>query len=268
MEQGITGTICPFCGKAIQDSDKVIVCPSCATPHHADCWNQGKGCAVPSCSQHQGPGADGVCASCGGRLEPGQAFCPKCGAPRDAAASPKACSSCGAPLAPGQTFCAKCGRPVGAPAQNAGPAPGRPVTPKGKGAPKFIIIAVAVVVVIAAVIFLMTQKDAPAQASGPDFQKLYDEYCSSTWAEVGDDGSYLYIDTNPDDNEDDGLAYVEAYSAVKDVNDALELPDSLLSDMEETTGADGKQTEDFDQVTVSWRYHPDKGLEVTYKKAN
>lgn len=101
--------------------------------------------------------------------------------------------------------------------------------------------------------------------TGPDFKALYNKYCESTWADYGSDGSYLSIDTNPYDRDDDGLAYPAAYYAVAEVNDALGLPNSLFNDMGQTTGADGKQTETFGDITVSWRYHPDKGLEVTYK---
>lgn len=35
--------------------------------------------------------------------------------------------------------------------------------------------------------------------------------------------------------------------------------------MGHTSSADGKQTEDYDDVTVSWKYHPDYGMEVTFK---
>lgn len=101
--------------------------------------------------------------------------------------------------------------------------------------------------------------------SGPDFKSLYNKYCKSTWADYGSDGSYLSIDTNPYDWDDDGLAYPEAYYAIENVNNALGLPSSLLNEMGETTGADGKQSETFGDITVTWKYHPDKGLEVTYK---
>lgn len=101
--------------------------------------------------------------------------------------------------------------------------------------------------------------------SGPDFKAMYNQYCKSTWASYGSDGSYLSIDTNPYDWDDDGLAYPEAYTAIGKVNTALGLPSSLLNDMGQTTGADGKQSETFGDITVSWKYHPDKGLEVTYK---
>ena len=266
MEHSTSGTICPVCQAEIKPDEQVTVCPTCSTAHHTHCWERSGGCAVPSCPQHP-QNSTPVCAACGAPLNGDQAFCSKCGAPRQGA-TPPVCAACGAPLEPGQAFCPKCGQRAGGPVQGAVPPTGRPVTPAAKrsGSPKLIIIIAAVIVVAAAAIYFFTQNGGGD--SGPNFQKLYNEYCDSTWAELGDDGSYLYIDTNPDDNEDDGLAYVAAYTAVKNVNSALELPDSLLSDMEETTGADGKQTEEFDDLnlTVSWRYHPDRGLEVTYKK--
>ena len=101
---------------------------------------------------------------------------------------------------------------------------------------------------------------------GPDFKELYDEYCSSTWASVGSDGSFLSIDTNPYDIDDKGVAYIEAYYAIKKVNSALGLPESWLEEMNSTTSLMGRQTEEYEDVTVSWSYHPDKGLELTYKK--
>ena len=101
--------------------------------------------------------------------------------------------------------------------------------------------------------------------SGPDFKALYNKYCKSTWADYGSDGSYLSIDTNPYDWDDDGLAYPEAYTAIKNVVTALGLPNSLINDMGETTSLDGKQSETYGDVTVTWKYHPDKGLEVTFK---
>lgn len=268
MEHSAAGTICPVCQAEIKQDDPVTVCPACGTAHHTSCWERSGGCAAPDCPQHQASSFPAqVCAACGAPIGQDQAFCSKCGAPRQG--TPGKCAGCGTPLEPGQAFCSKCGRPAGVPAQGAVPPVGRPATPPRKSPAKFIVIALAAVVVIGVLIYLFGPgKDAGQADNGPDFQKLYDQYCSSLWAELGEDGSYLYIDTNPEDNEDDGLAYIEAYTAVEEVNDALGLPDSLYSDMGETTGADGKQTEEFDEqnLTVSWRYHPDRGLEVTYKK--
>ncbi len=105
---------------------------------------------------------------------------------------------------------------------------------------------------------------------GPDFQALYDEYCDPIWAAVGSDGSYLTIDTNPFNQEGVGIAYEDSAYAILEVDEAMGLPESLYNDMGSTTAMMGKQSETFSDVgvTVSWSYHPDNGLEVTYKLTN
>ena len=99
---------------------------------------------------------------------------------------------------------------------------------------------------------------------GPDFQKIFDDIgLDTSFATVASDGSYLSVDTNPDDEED----YMDygAYLSLFLINAELGLPESLMEDMGHTSSNDGKQTEVFENVTVTWKYHPDRGLEVTYK---
>lgn len=99
--------------------------------------------------------------------------------------------------------------------------------------------------------------------AGPDFKKIYDELCKSSWATLASDGSYLRIDTNPYDRED----YIdyEAYATIIAINGLLELPESLSEKMGETRALDGRQEQRYENVTVSWAYHPDSGLEVMYE---
>ena len=240
------GKICPFCKTEIKEGDSVKICPVCGIPHHERCWGENNGCATPGCSeqhrQSQEINPTNVCSNCGATLVEGKAFCPNCG------------------QKVGQTVDA--GSRSAANQFNSGRK--RP-TLKNKNNPLIIGIAIAAVVIVIILIVALS-----GGSKGPDFEKLYNQYCTSTWADVGSDGSYLTIDTNPYDNDDDGLAYPAAYTAIKEVNTALGLPESLIDEMGRTTGADGKQTETFEEqgVTVSWRYHPDRGLEVTYKKAN
>lgn len=126
--------------------------------------------------------------------------------------------------------------------------------------PKKILLFAGIIIVAIIVLIVLICN------SGPNFKKIFKNYCEPSWAEVGSDGSYLYIDTNPDDLEDASLAYYEAYTAIEKINEELGLPDSLFEEMGQTTANDGKQSEEFRKFNVSWRYHPDKGLEVTYKK--
>lgn len=105
---------------------------------------------------------------------------------------------------------------------------------------------------------------------GPDFKKLYDEIESNVkygW-EVGSDGSYLMADTNVYDLDDSSNSAI--WYSIKDMNKKLGLPNSLDNDMAQTTWSMGRQNQTFENagVTVTWTYHPDKGMEVTYKLIN
>ena len=105
---------------------------------------------------------------------------------------------------------------------------------------------------------------------GPDFKKLYeqiDEDVKYGWS-VGSDGSYLKADTNVFDLDD--FSSTSIWSSIKEMNKKLGLPDSLSSDMGSTTWSMGRQHQTFDSVgvEVTWTYHPDKGMEVTYKLIN
>lgn len=80
---------------------------------------------------------------------------------------------------------------------------------------------------------------------------------------IGSDGSYCKIDTNPSNLDDYYSALYVSY--VESMNEALGLPEYLFEDMKSTTFSQGKQTEEFEKITVTYSYHPDKGLEVTYK---
>jgi hypothetical protein len=107
--------------------------------------------------------------------------------------------------------------------------------------------------------------------SNVNFEKLYDDYCNSTWATLGSDKSYLSLDTNPYNYEDGDYRYSSTVlDAVKKIHKALNLPDSLYEDMMQTSWGMGKQEETFENigVKVTWTYHPDKGMEVTYKLIN
>lgn len=97
-----------------------------------------------------------------------------------------------------------------------------------------------------------------------NFKGLYKKYCSPDWASVADDGSYLNIDTNPYDIDD--YYSTSADQAIISINKKLKFPDYVYDDMCHTTYNDGLRTAESGKVTVSWRYHPDKGLEVKYYK--
>lgn len=85
------------------------------------------------------------------------------------------------------------------------------------------------------------------------------------------DGSYMKIDTNPNNEDRDSIFYNTAVerdslNAIKFVNEKLGFSDSLYQKMLSTTALMGRQTEENKKFIVSWSYHPDKGLEVMYEK--
>ena len=99
----------------------------------------------------------------------------------------------------------------------------------------------------------------------PDLRALYNALSDKYGWTLGSDGSYLSADTNVynlDDYSNSSIMY-----EIKDMNEALGLPDSLWNDMLQTTWSMGKQQETYESIgiKVSWTYHPDKGLEVMYK---
>lgn len=220
------------------------------------------------------------CKNCGEIINDDAMFCAKCGTAKDKGTS--FCSNCGKQI-DGASFCPACGTktdttPVeSAPVENNAPVQPTSVQPTyyqpaqntatasfiSKNKKPIIIVSIIVGVILAFLLII-----GSCVGNSVDFEEIYNNYCTSTWAEVGDDGSYLFLDTNPYDWDDDGLAYIDAYYAVEKINKELGLPSSLIKEMEETTGLDGKQTRTYEDlgIEVSWKYHPDKGLEVTYSK--
>ena len=53
--------------------------------------------------------------------------------------------------------------------------------------------------------------------------------------------------------------------SIEKLNKALGLPDWLYEEMLRTRALDGRQKEDFDNIAVTWSYHPDQGMEVIYR---
>lgn len=84
-------------------------------------------------------------------------------------------------------------------------------------------------------------------------------------------GTTFTLDTDPYDGTQ---PFLVAYSSVAErtldaiqyANEALGFPTSVYSQMLNTNALMGVQTAESDKYYVSWTYHPDNGLEVTYEK--
>ena len=80
--------------------------------------------------------------------------------------------------------------------------------------------------------------------------------------EAGPDGTWFTYDTNPYDFED----HEDDTEDVELINRLLGLPESLNAKMYNTSSNDGMQSETYGNITVSWTYHPDRGLEIRYEE--
>lgn len=188
-----------------------------------------------------------VCSSCGAPILDGMNFCPVCGKAKTVEVKP-VCKKCGAALADGQMFCPSCGQSVAA-----------PVKKKKSKLPVIIGVAAAVIVVIVAIIC--------SSGSGANFEKVYNDYGAGvSGITLSSDKKSISLDTNPFDIDD--YTNTETFSALSLINDALGLPDSLYSKMLDTSALDGRVTDEYDGIKVSWKYHPDNGLEVVYEKVD
>lgn len=126
---------------------------------------------------------------------------------------------------------------------------------------KSVIIAVSTLVVLILtviyVLFIRIDFNSVKMA-------LTKNYDISEWVTVAGDGSYLKLDTNPDD----GFDYYEftPYELIYNIHDILRVPDSVVERMNSTRAIDGIQTAETLKLRISWSYHPDNGLEIIYEK--
>ena len=99
------------------------------------------------------------------------------------------------------------------------------------------------------------------------YDKVKLQYSSATLCyEIGDDGSYIEVDTNPLDFDD---YYNPTYiKIIEAFNEELGVPDYVYKLMITTTALQGRQTETVNGLIISWTYHPDNGLEVIYRLAD
>ena len=243
------------------------------------------------------------CVKCGAEWQEGQEVCATCGAVRGE--HQKAfCVNCGGELVADVEHCPHCGHRVGtAPAVvtvNTAPviSPAVPVAEttvaqpvKKKNAAVIIVAIVAVLAIVAAVVITILATggatsggskrsgNSDRDVSTANFNEMYPDLKDKKWCTIGSDGSYLKIDTNPDDVDTDDLSdssllyWYEEYvlpadEAIQQINTDLGFTDALVEKMNNTTWDHGMQSASNDTYTVTWTYHPDKGLEVMYEINN
>lgn len=152
----------------------------------------------------------------------------------------------------------------GAPSTEGGT--GTPTAKKPKFTKKTLVILGVIAVAVIAVAFAFLHKSK--------FEQVHDE-CLQIAGTLTGGNDYFTIDTYPDSYENMDEAVValllpstqkNALEAIKYANEELGFNGSLYSKMLQTTALMGRQSEETDKYKVSWTYHPDDGLEVTYEK--
>lgn len=131
---------------------------------------------------------------------------------------------------------------------------------------KLIAISATVVAVIAiAAILLIPSK----------FERVQNE-CIQIAGIISGSGDYFKIDTYPESlfaSMDSVMVDIlapsfeeDALDAIQYANEALGFNSSVWDKMMNTNALMGRQSAETDKYRVSWTYHPDEGLEVTYEK--
>ena len=141
-----------------------------------------------------------------------------------------------------------------------------PDKPKTKLTKKGKIILIVSLVAVIGIAFALLYK--------PKIERVKDEAVQiAGMAQSGKD--YFALDTYPDIYEDSDEAWVslllpgiqsDTLDAIKYANEALGFGGYLYPEMLETSALMGRQRAENDKYEVSWSYHPDSGLEVTYRK--
>ena len=72
---------------------------------------------------------------------------------------------------------------------------------------------------------------------------------------LGDGGFSLTVNHHGNDDFNSGINNTD----LDCLTSSLGMPSAAKSHMQQTTSMDGRQTETWDKISVSWSYHPDRG---------
>ena len=100
------------------------------------------------------------------------------------------------------------------------------------------------------------EKETELQSRIDDLKLAYDS-CSSKRTTLSNDGKSIFVDSK---DENDSKALADIVSIIYSLN----LPDSLVQDIDHTNALMGKQEKKYDKYSVEWSYHPDNGLDIAF----
>ena len=93
------------------------------------------------------------------------------------------------------------------------------------------------------------------------FQKAYDTCGTSSGVSLSDNGTTISVDTM---GEEDWSG--ATYSDLVCIIDAVGTPSYINENIMSTRALDGRQTQEFDGIEVSYSYHPDSGMDIVFHK--
>jgi hypothetical protein len=121
---------------------------------------------------------------------------------------------------------------------------------------KKIVIAIATATFVAATL--------TGCSTGPSkLEAVYESCGLSDGSSIGDNGATLSIDTMGE-TEYVGASITDLMCVLDDPD--LGVPDYITQAVLETRAIDGRQNDEFDEITMSWSYHPDNGMSLTFHK--
>lgn len=199
-----------------------------------------------------------LCPNCGTINRYEALFCEKCGMKIEKAGF---CRKCGAKLEKDTGLCPACGAPLDQEMKSKNLRDRAIAVLSGKNSMMYVLGTILLIAAAAVCVFLLIN-------NRPSFQRAFEDAGGANnigeWVTVSKDGKSMRIDTNPADEE--GYYSYKAADAIRDINESLGLPDVLYDKMGETRAIDGRQTAAYKNISVSWTYHPDDGLEIIYER--
>lgn len=147
------------------------------------------------------------------------------------------------------------------------------VATKKKVSKKKLGIIIGIVGVVAVIAIVLVIALIPSE-----FNKVKKACIEIGGSTVTSGNGYFTIETIPDSMSVFGemdpaqrelMLYMyqkDALEAIEYANKELGFPDDVYSQMMHTNALMGRQSEETDKYTVSWTFHPDDGLTVTYRK--
>lgn len=93
------------------------------------------------------------------------------------------------------------------------------------------------------------------------FQKAYDSCGTPSGVSVSDNGTTISVDTAGEEDYS-GASYGDLVCVINAVKTPSYINDGIMS----VRAMDGRQTQEFDGIVVSYSYHPDHGMDIVYHK--